>query len=169
MSNGLAMTVRGGGVPCRAMAVVPTSRMGPPPRSFAADAHVCIMVRVNGPTGYKVAARSSRAPTAGSPRTSSRSNQHAVVLGHVKAKPAVAAETRPALTRPVRAGFSILRSGRGKACGAVEPEKQPRKLESDTRSIILRLPSPSRLENGRMLAARVEPKNARLAGKRGNG
>src|ERR1700738_2109052 len=31
--------------------------MGPPPRSFAADAHDCIMVRVLGPTGYKVVAR----------------------------------------------------------------------------------------------------------------
>jgi hypothetical protein len=31
--------------------------MGPPLRSFAADAHDCIMVRVLGPTGYKVVAR----------------------------------------------------------------------------------------------------------------
>jgi hypothetical protein len=38
------MTVRGGGVPCRAMAFVPPLRMGPPPRSLAADAHACIMV-----------------------------------------------------------------------------------------------------------------------------
>ena len=40
------MIVRGGGVPCRAMAFVPPLRMGPPPRSLAADAHACIMVRV---------------------------------------------------------------------------------------------------------------------------
>ena len=31
--------------------------MGPPLRSFAADAHDCIMVRVIGPTEYKVVAR----------------------------------------------------------------------------------------------------------------
>ena len=31
--------------------------MGPPPRSFAADAHHCIMVRVVGPTEYKHVAR----------------------------------------------------------------------------------------------------------------
>jgi hypothetical protein len=31
--------------------------MGPPPRSFAADAQDCIMVQVIGPTEYKVAAR----------------------------------------------------------------------------------------------------------------
>src|SRR5229473_179398 len=36
---------------------MPKWRMGPPPRSFAADAHDCIMVRVLGPTGYKVVAR----------------------------------------------------------------------------------------------------------------
>ena len=36
------MIVRGGGVPCRAMAFVPPLRMGPPPRSLAADAHACI-------------------------------------------------------------------------------------------------------------------------------
>jgi len=41
--------------------------MGPPLRSFAADAHDCIMVRVLGPTEYKVAARLNRAAKAGSP------------------------------------------------------------------------------------------------------
>ena len=52
------MTVRGGGVPTIDMASVPTRRMGPPPRSFAADAHGCIMVQaLNEPTGYKFVAR----------------------------------------------------------------------------------------------------------------
>ena len=41
--------------------------MGPPPRSFAADAHDCIMVRVFGPTEYKVVARLIRAPERGLP------------------------------------------------------------------------------------------------------
>jgi hypothetical protein len=46
------------------MAAMPPLRMGPPPRSFAADAHACIMVWVRTrPTGYKVAARLQR-PTA---------------------------------------------------------------------------------------------------------
>src|ERR1700693_4107271 len=40
------MTVRGGGAPCHTIAFVPLLRMGPPPRSLAADAHACIMVRV---------------------------------------------------------------------------------------------------------------------------
>src|SRR5882724_2340928 len=39
------MTIRGGGHPMQAMVLKPVSRMGPPPRSFAADAHDCIMVR----------------------------------------------------------------------------------------------------------------------------
>src|SRR3954471_10925204 len=39
------MTIRGGGHPKPTMVVTPFLRMGPPPRSFAADAHDCIMVR----------------------------------------------------------------------------------------------------------------------------
>jgi len=39
------ITIRGGGHPKQAMVLTPVSRMGPPPRSFAADAHGCIMVR----------------------------------------------------------------------------------------------------------------------------
>src|SRR3989449_1601683 len=61
------MTVRGGGIPRRPLALTPNGRMGPPLRSFAADAHDCIMVRVLGPTGYKVVARLNRVPKAGSP------------------------------------------------------------------------------------------------------
>jgi transposase len=38
------------------LAFMPKGRMGPPSRSFAADAHSCIMVRVLAPTGYKVVA-----------------------------------------------------------------------------------------------------------------
>ena len=39
------------------MASMPTKRMGPPPRSLAADAHDCIMVRIpRGSTEYKVVA-----------------------------------------------------------------------------------------------------------------
>jgi hypothetical protein len=49
------MTIRGGGDPARNMALAPRFRVGPPPRSPAADAHGCIMVRPRrGPTGYKI-------------------------------------------------------------------------------------------------------------------
>ena len=46
---------------------MPKGRMGPPLRSFAADAHDCIMVQVLRPTGYKVVARFEPRPKAGSP------------------------------------------------------------------------------------------------------
>jgi len=61
--------------------------MGPPLRSFAADAHDCIMVRVLGPTGYKVVARLI-APASGLPsdRHPDRTKR-AVVLETVKVWP----------------------------------------------------------------------------------
>jgi hypothetical protein len=52
------MTVRGGGYPTTPLASMPLLRMGLPPRSFAADAHGCIMVRIlRGSTEYKVVTR----------------------------------------------------------------------------------------------------------------
>ena len=55
--DGSPMTVRGGGHPRAHLAIKPRGRMGPPPRSFAADAHDCIMVQaLIEPTGYKYAA-----------------------------------------------------------------------------------------------------------------
>lgn len=61
--------------------------MGPPLRSFAADAYDCIMVRVLGPTEYKVVARliapASELP---SDRYPDRTNR-AVVLEAVKVWP----------------------------------------------------------------------------------
>jgi hypothetical protein len=62
--------------------------MGPPLRSFAADAYDCIMVRVLGPTGYKVVARLIPRPKAGSPsdRHPDRTKR-AVVLEAVKVWP----------------------------------------------------------------------------------
>ena len=82
------MTVRGGGIPRRPLAFMPNGRMGPPLRSFAADAHDCIMVRVLGPTEYKVVARLIRAPQAGSPSDRHRDRiRGAVVLEAVKVWP----------------------------------------------------------------------------------
>jgi len=59
--DGVPMMVRGGGFPTSPLAFMPIGRMGPPLRSFAADAHDCIVVRVLRPTGYKVVARFNRA------------------------------------------------------------------------------------------------------------
>jgi hypothetical protein len=88
------MTVRGGGIPACPLAFVPTGRMGPPLRSFAADAHDCIMVRVLGPTGYKVVARLI-APASGLPsdRHPDRSKR-AVALEAVKVWPGKAGACR---------------------------------------------------------------------------
>lgn len=59
-NNGLPMTIRGGGNPILDMACAPRFRMGPPPRSFAADAYDCIMVWIRiGSTEYKCVARGS--------------------------------------------------------------------------------------------------------------
>ena len=60
-------TIRGGGDPSRSMAATPSRRMGPPPRSLAAEANDCFMVRTPpGPTEYKVVAR-CLAPNGGLP------------------------------------------------------------------------------------------------------
>ena len=61
--------------------------MGPPPRSFAADAHDCIMVRVLGPTEYKVVARLIRARKRAPLDRHPDHTERAVVLGAVKVWP----------------------------------------------------------------------------------
>src|SRR5713226_1438450 len=82
------MTIRGGGHPKQAMVLKPVSRMGPPPRSFAADAHDCIMVRslrtyrIQG-CGAMIRARWQAPPLIIVPTTTSV----AAVLGPVKARP----------------------------------------------------------------------------------
>ena len=54
------MTIRGGGNPIVDMACAPRFRMGPPPRSFAADAYDYIMVWIRiGSTENKCVARGS--------------------------------------------------------------------------------------------------------------
>ena len=65
---------RDDGIPISPLAFIPNERMGPPLRSFAADAHDCIMVRVHGPTEYKVAARLNRARKRAPLCSSSRSH-----------------------------------------------------------------------------------------------
>lgn len=41
------MTIRGGGDPGQNTIIEPFVRMGPPPRSLAAEAHGCFMVRTS--------------------------------------------------------------------------------------------------------------------------
>src|SRR5260370_32314040 len=97
------------------MAVMPRKRMGPPLRSFAADAHGCIMVRVLGPTGYKVVARLIRArkrappliviPIAPSVPSCSKPSR----CGLARAEHATRVVRRPTLTAPARDGLALLR------------------------------------------------------------
>ena len=61
------MTVRGGGDPMDSMAYHAVTENGSAASELRTDAHDCIMVRVLGPTEYKVVARLIRAPQAGSP------------------------------------------------------------------------------------------------------
>src|SRR5688572_19685834 len=115
---------------------------------LAADAHACIMVRVARPTEYKVAAARA-AFTAGSPRhrcpdhhaemcaqiknrcdatEPARAHQSAAVLGAVKVWPGNRGVCRTDgatanLDSPCARRRCELRSGRKKACGAVEPKK----------------------------------------------
>jgi len=63
------MTVRGGGIPRLSKASMPPLRMGPPPRSSPPMRMRASWFGSQRPTGYKVAARDPRAPTASSPRT----------------------------------------------------------------------------------------------------
>src|SRR6266436_9833411 len=116
------MTIRGGGHPKQAMVLKPVSRMGPPPRSFAADAHDCIMVRslrtyrIQG-CGAMIRARWQSSPLIIVPTTTSV----AAVLGPVKARPgndgacgqgrATAALDRPCARRPQHVCGSGRRNG----------------------------------------------------------
>src|SRR5216683_2441132 len=86
--------------------------MGPPPRSFAADAHDCIMVRVLGPTGYKVVARLI-APERGLPsdRHPDRTKR-AVVLEVVKVWPGNGGACRKGLVRRPTLTVSVRASGK---------------------------------------------------------
>src|SRR5712692_1021042 len=86
--------------------------MGPPPRSFAADAHDCIMVRVLGPTGYKVVARLI-APERGLPsdRHPDRTKR-AVVLEAVKVWPGNGGACRKGLVRRPTLTASVRASGK---------------------------------------------------------
>ena len=91
--------------------------MGPPLRSFAADAHGCIMVRVLGPTEYKVVARLIRArkrappliviPTAPSVPSCWKLSRY----GLARAKHVERSVQRPTLTAPARDGVGVLRVG----------------------------------------------------------
>jgi hypothetical protein len=96
---------------------MPKGRMGPPLRSFAADAYDCIMVRVLGPTEYKVVARLIRArkrappliviPIAPSVSSCSELSRYGLASSEYAARLA----RRPTLTAPARDDVSEPRVG----------------------------------------------------------
>ena len=62
------MTIRGGGNRQLTWHTMPTKRMGPAARSFAADAHDCIMVRIQTDLPNTSVRREEMRPMASSPR-----------------------------------------------------------------------------------------------------
>src|SRR3954452_4169011 len=108
---------------------MPKGRMGPPLRSLAADAYDCIMVRVLGPTGYKVVARSR--PQASSPLTfipiapSVPSRSALSRCGLATAVHAARLARRPTLTAPAR--VDVERGGSGRRNGLSNRTKKPTK------------------------------------------
>src|ERR1700676_3190630 len=111
------MTVRGGGTPTSPLAFMPTDRMGPPLRSFAADAHDCIMVRV--PWTYRIQGCGAiePRPKAGSPLIviatvlSVPSCSKPSGYGLARTKHAARVGRRPTLTASARIDVSDARVG----------------------------------------------------------
>src|SRR5262249_18784552 len=106
------MTIRGGGHPKQAMVLTPVSRMGPPPRSFATDAHGCIMVRSLWTYRIQGCGASSSCPDSELPSDASSRPQRACRRAQGLSRHGLetmereaSAERRPALTVPARASF----------------------------------------------------------------
>src|SRR5439155_18238552 len=99
------------------MVLIPGSRMGPPPRSFAADAHDCIMVRSLSTYRIQVCGARIRVRMAISPlivipiAPSMPSCSEPSRCGLAGAEHAERLVRRPTLTAPARVGFAILRVG----------------------------------------------------------
>src|SRR6266852_1842723 len=124
------MTIRGGGHPKQAMVLKPVSRMGPPPRSFAADAHDCIMVRslrtyrIQG-CGAMIRARWQSSTLIIVPTTHSVAACSGLSRrGLETTERAARAERRPTLTGPVRVGLNTC-VGRGEEKGIPSRTKKP--------------------------------------------
>ena len=136
------MTIRGGGHPKQAMVLTPVSRMGPPPRSFAADAHDCIMVRSLWTYRIQGCGAMIRAPMASSPPivvpTASSRPSCSKLSRCGLARPQYAARLgrRPTLTAPARAGFAILRVGAKKRDSVSNTETGMKEVESGVKYLL---------------------------------
>ena len=112
------MTVRGGGVPIAPLACMPGKRMGPPPRSFAADAHhhrlgtvIRPAPRIQGRGAIDPRRKAGSPliviPTALSVPSCSKLSRYGLARAEYAAR---LGRGRP-LTAPARVGFAILRVG----------------------------------------------------------
>src|SRR5262245_11477821 len=130
--DGSPMTVRGGGVPGMSVAFMPDNRMGPPLRSFAADAHHCIMVRVSDPPNRRMWHECS-CTTRGLPLdfVIPTTAKCAAVLEAVKDEPSVGADA------PILDRFSA-RTGSTYPCGSGRGNGLPDR----TRKLTMRKDSP---------------------------
>src|SRR5258708_40367791 len=110
--------------------------MGPPPRSFAADAHDCIMVRLLWTYRIQGCGAMIRARWQAPLRSSSRPHQVRPSCSKLSrcglAKPEYAARLgrRPTLTAPARAGFAILRVGAKKRDSKSNKETGMKEVEN---------------------------------------
>src|SRR6267378_998729 len=113
------------------MVLAPRFRMGPPSRSFAADAHDCIVVailtdRPNTSSWRAMCAHDGELPLgivsiANRDRSPLRSRKSAAVLAAVKGK-SLRDGLRPPLTAAARSSLAKNRSGRGDV--AARPNKE---------------------------------------------
>ena len=117
----------------------PVSRMGPPPRSFAADAHDCIMVRslrtyrIQG-CGAMIRARWQSSPLIIVPTTTSVCRR--ARRGLETTERAARAERRPTLTGPVRVGLNTC-VGRGEETGFQVEQRNCDEGSGECREIVL--------------------------------
>src|SRR5216684_876567 len=136
------MTIRGGGHPKQAMVLKPVSRMGPPPRSFAADAHDCIMVRslrtyrIQG-CGEMIRARWQSSPLIIVPTTTSVAACSGLSRrGLETTERAARAERRPTLTGPVRVGLNTCVVGAKKRDSKSNKETGMEEVESGVKYML---------------------------------
>ena len=100
-----------------AMASMPPLRMGPPPRSFAADAHACIMVRALTADRMQGCGAMRLRPTASSldivipTKTSVPPCSELSRCGLATLERGARPERRPTLTAPARDGVRTVRVG----------------------------------------------------------
>src|ERR1700686_131457 len=138
------MTIRGGGHPKQAMVLKPVSRMGPPPRSFAADAHDCIMVRslrtyrIQG-CGAMIRARWQSSPSDHRPDYNQRGRPARARQGAAWKRRSVrpGAERRPTLTGPcARRPQHVCGSGRRNGDSKSNKETGMEEVESGAKYML---------------------------------